>query len=149
MKKLSEQLLEMSKQTAAWENQAATRNEENKQEFEAEVAEAHKSVQEAQAALANRLDSIHDSVSAQWREVQKSFNNQVAAARSRAKGFDASLDLSAAQTAADMDEDYAQAATEFAQWAAAEANAAIAQANQSRAYAKSLENGALSSAATR
>jgi hypothetical protein len=139
MKKLSEQLLEMSKRTAGWENRAAARNEENKQELEAEVAEAHKSVQSAQATLADRLDSVHDSMSSQWREVQKSFNNQVAAARSRAAESKAALDLSAAQTAADLDEDYARIATEFAQAAVAEANAAIAQANQSKAYAQSLK----------
>jgi len=139
MKKLSEQLLEMSKQTAGWETQAAARNQENKQELEAEVADAHKSVQTAQAAMANRLDSAHDSMSSQWREVQKSFNNHVAAARSKAAERKAALDLSGAQAAADLDENAAQIATEFAQWAVAEANAAIDQANQSRAYAKSLE----------
>ena len=140
MNKLSEQLLEMSKRTAAWENQAVARNNENKQEFVAEVAEARKSVQTAQAALATRLDSIQDSVSSQWREVQKSFNNQVTTARRRAAEGKAALDLSAAQREADFDEEYAQTATDFAQWAAAEANAAIAQANHSRAYAKSLGN---------
>ena len=139
MKKLSEQLLEMSKQTADWESRAAARNEENQKELEAEAAEARKSVQAAQAALATRLDSIHDSMSSQWHEVQKSFNNQVAAARSRAAEGKAALDLSAAQRAADFDEEYAQVATEYAQVAVAEANAAIAQATQSRAYAKSLE----------
>src|SRR6478752_3563373 len=98
MNKLSEQLLEMGKQTAAWENRAATRNEENKQEFDAEVAEAHKSVQAAQADMADRLDSAHDAMPSQWREVQKSFNNQVVAARSKAAQRKAALDLSGAQT---------------------------------------------------
>lgn len=139
MKKLSEQLLEMSKRTAAFETQVSVRNEENKQEFEAEVAEARKSVQASQEAFANKLDSMHDSITSHWREVQQNFKKQVATARSKAAERKASMDLSAAQTAADLDENAAQIAIEFAQWAAAEANAAIAQANQSRAYAKSLE----------
>lgn len=140
MKKLSEQLLEMSQRTASMENQVATRNEENKQEFEAEVAEARKSVQSTQAAFAAKLDSIHGSISSHWHDVQTSFNNQVVAARSKAAERKAALDLTGAQAAADIDENAAQIAVEFAQWAAAEANAAVAQANQSRAYAKSLEN---------
>jgi hypothetical protein len=95
------------------------------------------------------LDSIQDAMSSQWREVQTSFNNQVAAARSRTAERKAAVDLSAAQSAADFDEEYAQVATEFAQWAAAEANAAMLDAIQSRAYAKSLENATPASATTR
>jgi hypothetical protein len=149
MKKLSEQLFEMGKRAAAWETQAAARSEANKQEFEAEVAEARKSAQTAQAAMQDRLDSIQDSMASQWREVQKSFNNQVAAARSRAAERKAAMDLSAAQRAANLDEEYARVATEFAQWAAAEANAAMLGATQSRAYAKSLENETPASVPTR
>ncbi len=148
MKKLSEQLLEMSKQTAALENQAAARNEKDKQDLDATVAETRKSVQAAQAAMAERLDNIHDSMSSHWREVQKSFSNQVAAARSRVAERQAAMDLSAARRAADMDEEHAQTVTKFAQWAVAEANAAIADANQSRAYAKSLESATPSPAPT-
>lgn len=139
MKKLSEQLFEMSQKAAAFEKRAVERNEENVQEIDAAAAEAQKSVQSANAAFSAKLDSMHESASAHWREVQKSFNNQVAAARSRAAQRKAAMDLSAAQRAANMDEDYAQAATEFAQWAVAEANAATLGAAQSRAYAKSLE----------
>jgi hypothetical protein len=139
MKKLSEQLLEMSKKSAAFEDQAAARREADHQEFDAQVAEARKSAQAAQAAFAAKLDSTHNSMSAHWREVQKSFDNQVAAARSRAASSKASMDLSAAQRAADLDETYAQLTGEFAQMAAAEASAALVGAVQSRAYAKSLE----------
>src|SRR5947199_164382 len=108
MKKLSEQLLEMSKRTAAFEDKAAARREEDHQEFEADVAEARKSSQAAQASFAAKLDSTHDSTSAHWREVQKSFDNHVAAVRSGVASRKASMDLSAAKRAADMDEDYAQ-----------------------------------------
>jgi len=139
MKKLSEQLLEMSKRTAGWEDQVATRRAEDHQVIEADVAEAQKSAQAAQAAFAATLDSIHDSQTSHWHEVQESFNKQVAAARSRAAATKASIDLSAAKRGADLDEAYAQAASEFAQMAAAEANAAMVGAAQSRAYARSLE----------
>jgi len=148
MKKLSEQLLEMSKGTAALEGRVAARNQQNREEFEAEVAEARKSAQAAQAALAARLDSIHESMSSQWHEVQQSFNNQVVSARSKVAARKAAHDLAVAQEHADVDEEYAQVATDFAQWAAAEANAAIIQANQSLAYAKSLETATPSPVAT-
>lgn len=81
-----------------------------------------------------------NSVSAHWREVQKSFNNQVAAARARAAANKAALDVDTAQMAADIDEAYAQVAGEFARVAAAEANAAMLDAAQSRTYAKVLGN---------
>jgi hypothetical protein len=140
MKKLSEQLFEMSQKAAAFEKSAAERNEENRKEYEADIAAARKSEQEAQAAFAAKLDGVHDSVSAHWREVQKSFNNQVAAARARAAADKTALDVDTAQMAADIDEAYAQVASEFANVAAAEANAAMVDAARSRTYAKSLEN---------
>lgn len=148
MKKLSEQLLEMGKQAAAWEDRTATRNEENKQEFEAEVAEARKSVQASQEAFAAKLDSMHESASAHWREVQNSFNNQVATARSKANELKAAHDLASAQRRADIAEDYAEAAGEFAQLAASEHYAAVVDAAQARAHAKSLEKRTPLSSAT-
>jgi hypothetical protein len=63
MKKLSEQFLEMSQRTAALENRAAVRNEENRKEFEADVAEARQAVQSAQASFETKLNSIEESVS--------------------------------------------------------------------------------------
>lgn len=139
MKKLSEQLLEMSQRTAAWEDRTAARREENREESEAEVAEARKSVQASQEAFAAKLDSMHDSMSSHWREVQKSFDNQVAAARQKANEGKAAHDLASAQRRADLDEAYAEAAGEFAQLTAAEHYAAMVDATQARAHAKSLE----------
>jgi hypothetical protein len=148
MKKLSEQLLEMSKKTAALENKAVARNEEMERQFEQDVADARESAQAAQAALTAKLNSIGQTMSAQWQQVQDSFNKQVAAARSKVAERQAAYDLAVAQEHAKFDQDYAQVSTEFAQWAAAEANAAIAQANQSRAYAQYLENTPVASATT-
>jgi len=45
MKKLSEQLLEMSQHTAALENRAEATRAENRKEFEAHVSEARTRVQ--------------------------------------------------------------------------------------------------------
>lgn len=139
MKKLSEQFLEMSQRTAAWENRTAARHDKNRQEFEADVAEARNAVQSAQASFEVRLNSIEESVSSQWRKLQESFNKQVANARSKAAERKAAHNLAEAIDRADYYEAYAEVAADFAHLAAAEADAALVQAAEARAYADSLE----------
>jgi hypothetical protein len=148
MKKLSEVFLEMSQRAADLEKRAAAQHEEDRQQFEADRAEARKSVAASQAAFEAKLYGTTDAMAAHWREVQQSFNSQVATARSKAAERKAADDLGEAQFVADLDETNAQIASEFAQWAAAEANAAMLDAAQSHAYAKSLENPASTAATT-
>jgi hypothetical protein len=139
MKKLSEQFLEMSRRAAEWEKRAEARREEDRKQFEADRAEARKSVQSAQAAFDDKLYNLDQSMTSHWREVQKSFNNQVAVAHSKAAEGKAVLELADAQDVADFDEAYADTAANFAHLAANEANAAMLEATAARAYAKSLE----------
>ena len=87
----------------------------------------------AQAKFETNLNNIKTSTSSQWREVQKSFDNQVAAARSKAAEGKASLDLTVAQERAYDAETYADIATNFANLAAAEASEAIVEAAEARA----------------
>lgn len=138
MKKLSEQFLEMSQRTAVLENRAAARREENHMEFEADVTEARKAVQSAQASFEAKLNSIEESVSSQWHKLEESFNNQVAAAQHKAAERKAAHNLADAQERADYYEAYAEVAAEFANLAAIEAEAAMVQATEARAHANSL-----------
>lgn len=138
MKKLSEQFLEMSRRTAVLENRAAARKEENRKEFEADVAEAREAVQLAVGSFEAKLNSIEESVSSQWRGLQRSFDNQVAIARSKAAERKAAHNLADAQERADYYEAYAEVAAEFANLAAAEAEVAMIQATEARAYANAL-----------
>lgn len=139
MKKLSEQFLEMSQRTATWEEKAAASNEKSRQMFEADVAETREMVKSAQASFDAKLNSIEESVSSQWRKVQKSFDDQMATARSKAAELKAAHNLADAKDRADYYEAYAEAAAEFALLTAAEADAAMLKATEARAYADSLE----------
>jgi hypothetical protein len=139
MKKLSEQFLEMSQQTAEWENRAAAEHEMNRKEFESDIAEARTAVQKAQTKFDAKLNSIEESVSSQWRKLQTSFDNQVAIARSKAAELKAAHNLADAKDRADYYESYAEVAADFARMAAAEADAAMLQAAEARTYANSLE----------
>lgn len=139
MKKLSEQFNEMSQQTAAWEKRAAASNQKNRQEFQADIAEARTAVQSAQASFEARLNSVEESTSAQWRKLQESFNKQVATARSKAAEVKAAHNLAEATDRADYYETYAEIAADFAHMAATEADAAMLQATEARAQASSLE----------
>jgi hypothetical protein len=78
-------------------------------------------------------------LAAPWREVHKSFSNQMATARRKAAEWKAADELAAAQDEADFSEGYAETAAEFARLAASEANAAMLEAKAARAYAKDLE----------
>ena len=139
MKKLSEQLLEISQRTAAWENRSAALQAEDRKQVEADTAEARAAVQKAQTQFEAKLNNIQASMYPKWREVQESFNKQVAAAQSRAEEWKATQDLADAREAADFEQTYAEVAAEFAHLAAAEANEATLKAIQARAHAKSLE----------
>lgn len=139
MKKLSEQFLEMSQQTAVWEERVATSQEADRKELETDLAMAKNAVKTAQTSFETRLDSIDESVSSQWRKVQESFNNQVATIRSKAAELKAAHNLADAKDRADYYEAYAEAAADFARLAASEADAAALQAMDARAYADSLE----------
>lgn len=140
MKKLSEQFLEMSRRTAAWEARAATIEEKNRKEVEEHVAEAQQNVKSVQAEFASRLNSVGEAMSTPWRELHKSFNNQIAAARRKTAEWKAADELAAAQEEANYTEVYAENAAEFARLAAAEADVAMLEAQAARAYAKSLQN---------
>jgi hypothetical protein len=129
----------MSQRTAAWENRAEAKHQENRKQFEADMAEARKSVEAAQAAFDAQLDKIEESVSSQWRKVQKSFDDQVEIARSKVAERKAAHNLADAKERADYFEAYAKVAAEFASLAASEADAAMLQAIEARAYAISLE----------
>jgi aspartate oxidase len=103
------------------------------------VAEARNAVKTAQASFDAKLNSIEESVSAQWRKLQTSFDNQVAIARNKAAELKAAHNLADAKDRADYYEAYAEAAADFARLAAAEADAAMLQASEARTYAASLE----------
>lgn len=135
MKKLSEQLLEMSERAAAAENQAAAIQQENRQEFEATVAEAQRNLHAAQDAFTATLDKVEDSVSVHWAELKNSFDTHVATARQKAAERKAAFDLATAKERAEDAEAYAEIAAEFAHLAAAEAEEAMIEAKLARAAA--------------
>jgi hypothetical protein len=139
MKKLSEQFREMSQRAATWENRTAAMRQENRQEFEADVAEAQASVRAAQAAFAARLDKVEAPVSAQWRGLKDSFDKHVADVRRKVADLKAADELTEAQVRADDAEAYAEIAAEFASLTATEAETAMVEAKQARADAQSLE----------
>lgn len=138
MKKLSEQFIEMSQQTAAWEKKAAAYHTENRKEFEADVADARKAVQSAQVSFDAKLNNIEEPVSLQWRKVQESFDKQVATARRKATELKVAHNLAEAEDRAAYYEDYAEVAADFARLAATEADAAMLSATEARAEAESL-----------
>jgi hypothetical protein len=139
MKKLSEQFLEMSQETAALENRVAAIGKENRKAFEAHVSEARARVKSFQAAFTARLDEADRSSAVQWRELDEVFAAQITRIqRSEDERLNA-IDRARAKAQADDAEAYAEIAAEFARLAAAEAEAAMVEGKEARARAKSLE----------
>jgi hypothetical protein len=139
MKKLSEQLLEMSQHTAALENRAEATRTENRKEFEIHVADARARVQSLQDAFTARLDAAEESLAAQWRELDEAFTAQITRIQRNMDEQKNALDLARAKAQADDAEAYADIAAEFARLAAAEAESAMIEAKKARAHALSLE----------
>ena len=138
MKTLSEQFIEMGERLAKTEKRVADIQQQNRKQFEANVAEAQAALRSARAAFTARLDKADESLTAQWREVDEAFAAQISRAqRNIDEGLNA-IDLSAAQANADDAEAYAELAAEFARVTASEAEAAMVEAKQARANAVSL-----------
>jgi hypothetical protein len=139
MKKLSEQMLELSQHTAALENRVEATLMENRTEFEAHVSETRTRVQSFQDAFTARLDKAEEALAAQWRDLNNVFTAQVTRVRHSMDERKNAIDLSRAKKQADDAEAYAEIAAEFARLAAAEAEAAMVEAKEARARAISLE----------
>ncbi len=139
MKKLSEQFKELSQRAATLESRVAAINQENRKEFEANVADAQDALRSAQASFNAKLDKVNDSVSAKWRELKSSFDKHVASARQKVSKEKAALDLAGARADAEDAEVYAEIAADFARLTAAGAEEAMVEAKQARAAAESME----------
>lgn len=139
MKKLSEQLLEMSQHTAALENRTEATRAENRKEFEAHVTEARARVKSFQDAFTARLDEAKESLAVQWREMDEAFTAQVTRIRRQMDERKNAIDLARAKAQADDAETYAEIAADFARLTAAEAEVAMVEAKEARARAISLE----------
>jgi uncharacterized coiled-coil protein SlyX len=139
MKKLSEQLLEMSQHTAALENRTEATRAENRKEFQAHVTEARARVKSFQQAFTARLDKVETSMAEQWHKLDEAFTAQVARAQRDMDERRNAFDLARAKAQAEDAEAYADIAAEFARLAAAEAEAAMVEAKEARARAISLE----------
>jgi hypothetical protein len=139
MKKLSEQLLELSQHTAALENRAEATRAENRKEFEAHVSEARARVKSFQDAFAARLDEAEESLAAPWRKLDEAFTAQITRIQRNMDERKNAMDLARAKAQADDAEAYAEFAAEFARLTAAEAEAVMVEAKEARARALSLE----------
>jgi hypothetical protein len=139
MKKLSEQLLEMSQHTAAIESRAEATRVENRKEFEAHTSEARARVQSFKNAFTARLDEAKESLAEQWVELDEAFTAQTIRVQHKIDERKNAIDLARAKAQADDAETYAEIAAEFARLTAAEAEAAMVEAKEARARAISLE----------
>ena len=139
MKKLSEQLLEMSQHTAALENRTEATRAENRKEFEAHVSETRARVQSFQKAFTARLDKAEESLAEQWRELDEAFSAQITRVQQSMDERKSAFDLARAKAQADDAESYAEIAADFARLTAAEAEAAMVEAKEARARAIALE----------
>jgi hypothetical protein len=140
MKKLSEQLLEMSQHTAAVENRAEAVHAENRKEFDAHVSEVRTRVQSMQDAFAARLDKAEETLVAEWREIDEAFRAQITRIQSQMDERKNAFDLARAKAQAQDAQAYAEIAAEFARLAAAEAESAMVEAKAAQARATSLEH---------
>ena len=139
MQTLSEQFIEMGQRLANTEKRVSAIQQENRKQFEANVAEAQAALGSARAAFTARLDKAEDSLAAQWREVDEAFAAQITRAQRNMDDRLNALDLADAKANADDAEAYADLSAEFARVTAAEAEKAMVEAKQARANAASLE----------
>ena len=134
---LSDQLTKLSARAKELEDRAAAAKSKGKADLEQDVKEARESAQGQADDLRKSAEAGKDKISVWWDDVQRSWNENIAAIRKNVDDRRAAHDSKAAQRAADSaDEDaafaidYAYAAIEEAEYAVLDADLAHMEADE-------------------
>ena len=134
---LSDQLTKLSARAKELEDRAAAAKSKGKADLEQDVKEARESAQGQADALRKNAEAGKGKISVWWDDVQRSWNENIAAIRKNVDDRRAAHDSKAAQRAAESaDEDaafaidYAYAAIEEAEYAVLDADLAHKEADE-------------------
>lgn len=135
---LSDQLMQLSTRSKELEDRAAAAKTKAKADLEQDVKAARESAQAQGDALREGVKSSKGKISSWWHDVQRSWDDHLAAVRNDVGHQRAQHDLKKAQQAAAQADDDAAFAVDFANAAVEEAEYAVLDAALARMEADEL-----------
>jgi hypothetical protein len=135
---LSDQLANLAARTKQLEDRAAAARSKTKSDLEQDVKRARESVQEQADGLRQSVEANQGKISAWWDNLQRSWDEHLAAVRQDIGEKRAAHDLKKAQRFADQAEADAEFAINFAYGAVEEAEYAVLDATLARMEADEL-----------
>ena len=138
MSKLSDDLRKLSARAKEAEDHAAAARAKAKADIEADRDDARAVGEQQAQALREKVDEGHEQISDRWADVQRSWDERVAAIRADIESRKAEHDLHKAEHRADRAEDEAEYAIAFAYSAIVEAEYAVLDAAWARMEADDL-----------
>ena len=136
---LSDQLTRLAERAKQAETRAAAAEHKAKTDLESDVSAARASAQVQAQKLRETAEASEGKISDRWTDVQKTWNEHVAAVRQNIEEKKAALDLAQARRAANFAEDDASYAIDYAYAAIEEAEYAVLEAELARMDADELE----------
>ena len=143
---LSDQLARLAARAKQAETRAAAAQRKGKTDLESDVSAARASAQSQAQKLRETAEASEGKISDRWTDVQKTWNEHVAAVRENIDDKKAAHDLAQAQRAANSAEDDASYAIDYAYAAVEEAEYAVLEAELARMDADDLEAAAQATA---
>lgn len=138
MTKLSAQLRVLADRAAAVEEHAEAAQKEAADKRDAKVAEARARLEEQQDVFTEQVTALSDETKAAWQGLKDSLKSARDKVRSDVDKGVQTLEVKDGELAADIAEDYAYDAVEFALLTVAEADAAVIESIAARARANEL-----------
>jgi hypothetical protein len=138
MTKLSEQLRLLAERAAAIEVRAEAAQKDAAEKRDATVAEARARLEAQQKAFTDKVTAVSEDSKAAWLSLKDSLKSARDKVRSDVDKGVRTLESKDAEFSADMAEDYAYDAVEFALLAVAEAESAVMDSIAARARANEL-----------
>ena len=137
----SDQLYKLAARSKQTEDNVAAARTKAKAQLEADVQAAKESAKKHQQALRAKVDEGKESVSTEWNDVQRSFQDKVTSAKLKMEIHKAERDLKRAEKNAEHAERDAAFAIDFALAAIDEAEYEVLDSILARAYADELAAG--------
>ena len=138
MKKLSEQLKELSDRAAKAETKAATAQQESKEKVEASVQNSKADAEARQASLKADVQAKQGAAASDWEALQADFHQKTQQIKNKIETEKEAREVKKANKRAEDAEDYAAAAIMFVYAAVDEAEVAVLESIGARAYAELL-----------
>jgi DNA polymerase II small subunit/DNA polymerase delta subunit B len=138
MKKLSEQLKELSGRVANVEMKAASAQQESKEKVEATLQKSKADAEARQASVKADVQAKQAAAASDWEALQADFHQKTQQIKNKIETEKEAREVKKANKRAEDAEDYAVAAIMYVYMAVDEAEVAVLEAIAARAYADSL-----------